>query len=139
MELVVKGFHWETCLVYLDDIIVHSSSMEHLHWIEEVLARLRKAGLKLKPSNCHLMQKSVLYFGHVISGNGVKTDPDKTKCIRDWTTPKNLEEMRKFLGSASYHRKVIKNFEHIAAALTQLTQNIKVWSGQQHAERPLPL
>jgi len=65
MELVLAGLQWNICLVYLDDIIVHSRTVkEHLVRLEEVYTRLRKAGLKIKPAKCHLMQKSVKYLGH---------------------------------------------------------------------------
>jgi len=73
MELTLSGLHWTTCLVYLDDIIIFSRTVEeHLEQLREVLERLKDAGLKLKPSKCHLLQKSVGYLGHVISEHGVE-------------------------------------------------------------------
>ena len=74
MERVRAGLHWSSCIVYLDDIIVYSRSVEeHLTLLGEVFARLRKAGLKIKPSKCHLLQTSVCYLGHVVSEKGVET------------------------------------------------------------------
>ena len=71
MEWVLAGLQWSSCLVYLDDIIVYSRSVEeHLTLLGEVVARLRKAGLKVKPSKCHLLQTSVCYLGHVVSAEG---------------------------------------------------------------------
>ena len=82
MELILTGLHWTTCLVYLDDIIIYSRTVEeHLQRLKEVLERLKGAGLKLKPSKCHLLRKSVKYLGHVISEHGVGTDPEKTASI----------------------------------------------------------
>ena len=69
--------HWSSCLVYLDDIIVYSRSEEHLTLFGEAFARLRKAGLKIKPSRCHLLQTSVCYLGHVVSEIGVRDRPGK--------------------------------------------------------------
>ena len=70
VERVLAGLHLSSCLVYLDDIIVYStcrSVEEHLTLLGEVFAHLRKAGLKIKPSKCHLLQTSVFYLGHVVS------------------------------------------------------------------------
>ena len=71
MGKVLSGLHWSTCLVYLDDIIIFSRTIEeHLERLAEVLGRLRDAGLKLKPAKCHLLRKSVHYLGHVVSEMG---------------------------------------------------------------------
>ena len=76
MERVLAGLQWETVLVYLDDVIVFAQTVEEeLQRLEEVLQRLRKAGLKLKPRKCPLLRQSVVYLGHVVSGDGVATDP----------------------------------------------------------------
>ena len=68
MEGVVSGLHWTACLVYLDDIIMFSKNFEqHLALLRDVFSRLRQAGLKIKPSKCHLLQTSVHYLGHVVA------------------------------------------------------------------------
>ena len=68
MEGVVSGLHWTACLVYLDDIIMFSKTVEqHLALLRDVFSRLRQAGLKIKPSKCHLLQTSVHYLGHVVA------------------------------------------------------------------------
>ena len=64
MEEVLAGLHWTSCLVYLDDIIVFSQTIEdHLDKLQEVFSRIRDAGLKIKPTKCHLLQRSVHYLG----------------------------------------------------------------------------
>ena len=99
MELVLAGLHWSTCLVYLDDIIIFSHTMEdHFQKLEAVFQRLQQAGLKIKPRKCSLFRKSVHYLGHIVSQQGVHTDPEKTKCVAAWSTPMNLNDLRKFLG-----------------------------------------
>ena len=78
MEQVLAGLHWTCCLVYLDDIIVFSRSVpDHLSKLREVFSQLKGAGLKVKPSKCDLLRRSVQYLGHILSARGVETDPEK--------------------------------------------------------------
>eukprot|EP00731_Ephydatia_muelleri_P033149 Em0025g105a len=85
-----------TCLVYLDDIIIFSQTVdEHLQRLRDVLQRFKDAGLKIKPSKCQLLRKSVLYLGHI--EKGVEVDPKKTSCVRSWQVPNDRECLRKFL------------------------------------------
>ena len=89
MERVLAGLHWMTCLVYLDDISIFSRSVEtHVKQLKEVLERLKIAGLKIRPKKCHLFQTSVQYLGHVISAEGIRTDPQKVACVSNWPVPR---------------------------------------------------
>ncbi|KAK6171893.1 hypothetical protein SNE40_018316 [Patella caerulea] len=123
MESVLSGLQWEVCLVYLDDIIIYSQTfVEHLDRIEMALNRLRKAGLKLKASKCNLFRDEVKYLGHIVSSNGIATDPTKIECVRGCRTPVNVTEVRSFLGLCSYYRRFIKHFSDIAKPLNKLTE-----------------
>ena len=100
MEHVLAGLHWSTCLVYLDDIIVFSTTAEeHLERLRAVCLRLKYAGLKMKPSKCHLFQSSVKYLGHVVCKEGIKTDPDKIQCVADWPVPNDVRKLKCFYRS----------------------------------------
>ena len=104
-------------------IILGQDFEEHLNNIRLVLQRLCDAGLRLKPSKCWLFfQQQVKYLGHIISRNGISTDPDKTNRVLKWPPPSSKREVQQFLGLTSYYRWFVKNFAHIARPLHQLTQ-----------------
>ncbi|KAI3375554.1 hypothetical protein L3Q82_003885 [Scortum barcoo] len=80
MDRVLAGLQWEVCLVYLNDIIVLGrDGPEMLGRLSQVFTRLREANLKLKPSKCCLFKERVSYLGHIVSAQGVATDPEKVK------------------------------------------------------------
>jgi len=85
MDLALNGLNFYICLVYLDDIIVYSITIEeHLVKLRKLFDRLRTANLKLKPSKCHLLLAEIKFLGHVVSAEGVSTDPSKIEAVRDW-------------------------------------------------------
>lgn len=133
MNLVMAGLNFEICLIYLDDIIIFAEDLDtHLQRLELVLKRLREVNLKLKPSKCKLLQKRVLFLGHIVSDQGIATDPEKVQAVRDWPVPRKLRDVRAFIGLCSYYRKFVPNFAQVARPLHALTKKgIKFeWSSQ---------
>ena len=78
MERMLAGLLWHICLVYIDDIIIFSETVEeHREQLETVFSRLKEARLKLKPKKCNLFRKRVRYLGHLVSEAGIETDPER--------------------------------------------------------------
>ena len=123
MDLTLAGLQWSECLVYMDDIIILGRSfLEHLGNLQEVLQRLRDAGLKLKPSKCAFFRQSVKYLGHVISREGISVDQEKVTKVATWPTPTSTQEVQRFLGFAGYYRRFIRDFAEIAKPLHHITE-----------------
>ena len=115
----------QSLLLYLDDIIVFSSSVDqHLQRLEMVLGRLQREGLKAKVEKCAFFQQQVSYLGHVISSQGVSTDPKKVEAVANWQRPRHVSELRSFLGFASYYRRFVEGFAKLAKPLHQLVADL---------------
>ena len=122
MERVLAGLQSKICLVYIDDIIVHGSTVDELaSRLQQVFDRLRNAGLKLKPCKCHLIKRSVEFLGHVVTENGITTCTEKVKRLQSWPILASVTELRSFLRLCSYYRRFIRNFATVAKPLHDLT------------------
>ena len=109
---------YSTCIIYLDDIIVFSKTLEeHLIRLRAVFERLKKAELKLKPSKCKFFKQKLTYLGHVVSKHGIQTDSKKVEAIHKWPVPTNVIEVRSFLGFTNYYQRFIKKYVWVARPL----------------------
>ena len=85
MESCLGEMHLNWCIIYLGDVIIFSKTpKEHIERLQAVLHKLRRAGLKLKPSKFEFFQDPISYLGHIVSKDGVETDPKKIQVILDW-------------------------------------------------------
>ena len=126
LESCLGELHLNWCIIYLDDIIVFSRTPEeHLHRLKVVLNKLEAAGLKMKPSKCDLFKQQINYLGHVVSKEGVSTDPENIKAVTEWPQPTTMTEVRSFLGFVSYYRRFIPSFSKVAKPLNNLLQNVE--------------
>ena len=116
-------------LVYLDDILVYSRSVEE-HWdhLQHALEKLRQAKLYGRLNKCEFLKDKVDYLGFEVSADGANASPEKVKAILDWPCPQTVHDIRSFLGLALYYRKFIRGFSKIAKPLTDLTREKVTWS-----------
>ena len=141
IEIVLLGLTYETCLCYFDDVIVPSSNLQQqCERLALVLERFRKHNLRVKATKCTFGANKVNYLGHVVSAEGVHTDPDKIKAVSLLAEPQNVEQVRSFLGLAGYYRKFIPKFAMLAAPLVSLTKKgTKFHWSKEHSESFLVL
>jgi hypothetical protein len=120
-DLIMTGLTFDILLVYLDDIILFSTTLsDHLERLTVVVERLIKAWLKLKPSKVHLFQRSVEFLEHLVSENGVAPHPGKISDVVNWPVPTCVKDVRAFVGLAGYYRRFVSGFSTIAASLYDL-------------------
>lgn len=125
MERIFGDQSLQSLLLYLDDIVVFSSTFEdHLQRLELVLVRLQEHHLKLKFKKCQFFQREVKYLGHIVSAAGVATDPDKIIVVSQWKRPTTAKELQSFLGFASYYRRFVEGFSKLAAPLHRLVADV---------------
>lgn len=91
-------------------IIFGKSFEEMIKNLRKVFLRLRAAYLKINPKKCNLFGREVKYLGHVVSGEGISTDPEKISAVKEWPVPRSKKQVRSFLGFCSYYRNLLEDF-----------------------------
>jgi hypothetical protein len=108
---------------YWDDVILFSRTIEeHAERLGNVFDQFKRANHLLQPIKCKFAQAELKYLGYIVSRDGLKACPEKPEAIRQFHAPKNVKEIRAFLGLAGFYRKLVRNFATIVKPLTELTR-----------------
>jgi hypothetical protein len=121
--------------IFVDDLNVHSENWEgHLQHLDVVFRKLREVNLKLNPSKCCFVVRSVTFLGHVVSEEGTKPDPGKVDAVVHFPVPKTITNIRFFLRLTGYYRNYVRGYSRLAAPLFELTKkNVAfVWNSDCH-------
>lgn len=120
MNHVLRDFLNIICVVYLDDILIFSTSLqEHIDAINKIFDRLRKFNLKIQIDKCNFFARQTDYLGHTLTNEGIKPNQNKIEVIKNLHIPKTRKAIKSFLGTTGYYRKFIKDYAKIAQPLTQ--------------------
>lgn len=120
MDNILKELQNKICLVYMDDIIIFSTSLEeHIQNLKQVFAKLRETNLKIQLDKCEFLRKEVGFLGHIITPQGIKPNPQKIEAIQRFPIPKTAKEIKSFLGLLGYYRRFINNFAKLTKPLTK--------------------
>ena len=103
---------------------------QHLERLSLVIDRIQEAGMKFNVETCRLFQRKINFLSFVISENGVEPDPSKVYAVKTWPQPKNLTELRAWLGLIGYYRRWIEGFAKRAKPLFKLMKKINRLNGQ---------
>lgn len=98
MSVTLSGLTCDKAFVYMDDLIVYGRNLEsHSKNLIDIFERLRKVNLKVNPQKCEFLKTELLYLGHVVTADGVLSDPDKIKIVPNCPIPKTADEVRRFV------------------------------------------
>lgn len=134
MDIVLASLKWNTAVAYMDDVLIFSKDYGlHIGAIKSVLSRLREAGLTINPSKCSFFKTNLTYLGHVITKDGIKTNPDTIRSVVEFPRPKNLQAVQSFVSLAGYYRRFVADFARIAQPLAKLSRKTEgySWTSEQ--------
>ncbi len=118
---VFSGLIGDSVFAFLDDVIIASKDVEtHLQKLEELLNRLKSAGLSLKLTKCNFMKEQIAFLGHVLDAEGIHTTSEEVTAVQNFPPPKDLKSLRSFLGLCGYYRSFLPNYSTIGRPLNQL-------------------
>ena len=123
---VIEGLDGTDC--FIDDVLVWGCTKEeHDLRLHQVFDRFRSKGVKLQLSKCHFRLEEVTYYGHVLSGKGVRLSEAKLQAVTEIKRPKSKKDVRRFLGLVAYVVKFLDRQSQVAAPLRELLQDDVAW------------
>ena len=116
------------CIVYLDDVLIYSDTMEqHQRDVENIIRAIRRQGMTIKPTKCEFHTQETEYLGFFINPEGVKVDPIKTSAIWEWKPPTSIKGIQEFMEFCNFYRRFIEGFSRTAKPLYDRTKKGIKW------------
>jgi len=134
MDEILEEFIDDFVVVYIDDIMIFSKSLEdHMEHLDKVLRRLQEHNLIIKLKKCKFLERDIEFLGHIVGNGGLRPDEKKIEKVQGIKEPTTVKEVRSFLGLCSYYRKFVENFSKIAKPLTSLVKKETefIWGKEQ--------
>jgi len=123
-------------IAFVDDVLVGTETEEgHDEIVEEILRRLEENDLYIKPEICVWKTRKIRFLGVVIGPDGIEIEAEKVDRVLSWPQPKNVKDIRKFLGLANYYRRFIKDFAQVARPMNVLTQKDEKWRWEEMQQK----
>jgi len=123
-------------VVFVDDVLVGTETEEgHDKIVEEILKRLEENDLYIKPEKCVWKVQKIGFLGVVIGPDGIEMEKKKVNRVLSWPEPKNVKDVRKFLGLVNYYRRFIKNFAQVARPMNVLTRKDIKWQWKEEQQK----
>lgn len=125
---VLSDYINNICLVYMDDIIIFSTSLqEHVESITKIFQRLKDVNLKVQLDKCEFLKRETEFLGHIVTETGIRPNPEKISCVKKFPLPKSAKEIKQFMGLTGYYRKFIRDYSKIAKPMTKyLKKDMKI-------------
>ena len=135
VEKVLVGLTWKTCVPYLDDIVIFSSTPEdHLERLRLVFQRFRAHNLKINPGKYDFFVMKVQFLGHIVSKDGLEVGPSKIEAVQKFPVPRSQTEVKSFLGLASYYRRFVPKFAETARPLHKASETSTTFEWTREAQ-----
>lgn len=133
---ILGNKRFEYALAYLDDVLIPSKNADEMFQrLEDVLKLFRQFGLTLKLSKCRFFTTKVEYLGYEVSSEGIQPGKAKVAAVEEFPTPRNIHEVRQFLGLTGYYRKFIQGYGEIARPLTYLLKKDSAWQWSHEQDK----
>ena len=124
------------CEIIMDDILIHGRTQEEYdERLSQVLRRIENSGLKLNQDKCHFNKSKVSFFGHTISAEGIRPDPEKVTVITKLETPKNVTELKRILDMINYMERFTKDLSIAMKPMTDLLKKDVQWNWDRPQEK----
>jgi hypothetical protein len=127
MNEVLRPFIGKFVVVYFDDILIYSKSLnEHIEHLRAIFCALWETRLFANLEKYTFCTDRVAFLGYVVTPQGIEVDEVKIEAIKSWPIPATLTQLQSFLGLVRFYRRFVRDFSTIAAPLNDLTKK-GVW------------